>query len=255
MKMPDMISVIKKFDPANPLNSGKVLLGLNIFSMVTAALSNTFAIAIDKEQSAEDKQFLIPAGLLTGVANIGTYFLITDRLIKKFKDNADSFVKSLDDKELTDKAVTYAKSAIEKSEKGFLGTNLFKKSPEYIKDMKKTLFKDENLTQVTDAAKNLYKDHFKGGAGVFGALAGVAISCGILTPIIRDVSAYFVQKHMETKNPSLKNMPYKPYFDPGHLKVSHNQQYQNLQKVPITMKNYMAFTNGNIKSSNGSMTI
>mgnify|MGYP006873163068 CR=1 FL=1 len=60
---------------------------------------------------------------------------------------------------------------------------------------------------------------------------------------------------MEDKNPSLKNMPYKPYFDPGHLKVSHYLQNQNCQKIPITMKNYMAFTNGSANSFSGSLTI
>ena len=73
------------------------------------------------------------------------------------------------------------------------------------------------------------------------------IGCGILTPLIRDTSAYLVQKQMEKRNPNLKDLPYKPYFDPAHLKVSHNLDYVNISKQPLTLKNYMAFTNGSMK--------
>ena len=77
--------VDKLINSLNPnVSSGKTLLVLNALGMAFAALSNTFAAAKDKNTSAEDKKFLIPAGLVTGVANIGIYFGMTKKMIFNF---------------------------------------------------------------------------------------------------------------------------------------------------------------------------
>ena len=101
--------------------------------------------------------------------------------------------------------------------------------------MKNTLLKD---AKPTDYALDLYKNNFKAGAGVLGAFIGAVVGCSILTPVIRDVSAYVVQKIREKKDPELQNKPYKPYFDPAHLKVRYHGK-----KQPLSLKTYMAFTN------------
>ena len=101
----------------------------------------------------------------------------------------------------------------------------------------------------TEAIKE-YKEVMKGCGSVLGAFAGVIIGCGILTPIFRDVSAYFVQKHMEKKNPSLKNKPYKPYFDPAHIKVGYAST-----KQPLNMNTYMAFTRSRNVFPNASLKV
>jgi len=243
--MSKLVSLLQKFNPEIPENAGPTLLALNAGGMILAALSNTFAIAIDKNTKDDEKQFLIPAGLLTGLANIGTYFLVTKKFIDKFEGDATKAVKNMSPENLAKNATELAKKTIDKAQKGFLGTDLFKKSDKYVSAMKETLLKDG---QATQSAKQLYQDKYVAGASVLGAFAGVVVSSGILTPIIRDVSANLVQKMMEEKNPSLKDMPYKPYFDPAHLKVSHNiGLQQNSQKIPLTMKSYMAFTNGTMK--------
>lgn len=265
-----LTNFLNKFNP-DPSNAGKTLLILNTASMIFAALSNTFAIVKDKNTSNEDKKFLVPAGLATGVANIGAYFLMTERIIKKLKGDAREALAKLDDAELTKKATDYALKQVKKAQTGLFETGLFKKSPEYIQSMKETLFESKEVLEegaqtvgealkgnlaeglkegtiaITQEAKNLYKNNLKGGASVLGAFIGAVVGCGIVTPIIRDVSAYFVQKRMESKNPALKEKPYQPYFDPAHLKVSHHNYYTNVKKQPLTMKNYMAFTNGSMQ--------
>ena len=215
---------------SNPEKAGNTLLGLNVLSMILAAASNTFAIAKDKNTSQEDKKFLIPAGVATGVANIGAYFAITRKIIKGLEGTAGKILKGMEDKgTLKDNVLKYVNKSIEKAESG-----LFKKKPEYIKDMKTYLLKDGAPTKE---AISQYKEVVKGCGSVLGAFAGVVIGCGILTPIFRDVSAYFVQKRMEKKNPSLKDAPYRPYFDPSHIKVGYASK-----KQPLNMNTYMAFT-------------
>ena len=83
----------------DPAKAGKTLLGLNAVGIGAAALSNTFAAAVDKDTSAEDKKFLVPAGLATGVANLAIYFTMTtaiiDKLQGKTKYNKDGSIKKV----------------------------------------------------------------------------------------------------------------------------------------------------------------
>lgn len=221
-------------------NAGKSLLLLNALGMVFAAASNTVASAVDKNTSAEDKKFLIPAGVATGVANIGIYYAMTDKLVKKLIVVAGNYVDNLKDTDLAEKAAEFAKSRIAKAEKG-----LFKK-PELAESMKQTFFKNGNVADgITDAAKSLYKSNFRAAAGVAGAFIGAVIGSSMLTPIIRDVSAYFIQKKMEKNNPELANKPYRPYYDPSRVGTGLYNRRQ-----PLSMKSFMAFTNarsGNMK--------
>jgi len=241
----DLTSVINKLDPA-PEKSGGTLIALNILSMILAGLSNTFAAASDKNTSSEDKKFLIPAGLATSVANILAYCAVTLNIKKVLENDADKAYAQMEKQgTLLKNASEYVEKSIKKAEGGLFNTGILKKKPEYIASMKETL-KNADGT-LTQEAKNLYKSSLKGGAGVMGAFAGAVIGCGILTPIIRDVSAYFVQKQMEKKNPELKNVPYKPYFDPAHLKVTHSAMYKNTPKQPLNMNTYMTFTKGSMK--------
>lgn len=248
--MADFAKLLDKFNP-DPSKAGNTLLILNVAGMIFAALSNTFAAATDKNTSKEDKKFLVPAGLATGVANIGAYFAITTKIIDKLagkeevvkdgkviKQATKGFIDTVIEKmekegTLETSAKNLADKAINKAEKGgFLG--LGKKSDEYVSSMKETL-KDDSA-QIA-----LFKDNMKAGAGVLGAFAGAVIGCAIITPIIRDVSAYFIQKKMEKNNPNLKNEPPRPYFDPTHTKVNGN-----LRKLS-SMRDFMISTNGRMK--------
>ena len=201
---------LNQFNP-DPSNAGKTLLILNTASMIFAALSNTFAIVKDKNTSNEDKKFLVPAGLATGVANIGAYFLMTENIIKKLKKDAAVALDNIDEIELTKKSTDYALKQVKKAESGFLNTGLFKKSPELIKSMKETLFESKEVIEegaqgaanalkgdlakavkegsvaITQEAKNLYKNNLQGGASVLGAFIGAVVGCGIVTPIIREI--------------------------------------------------------------------
>ena len=69
----------------DPTKAGNTLLVLNALGMLFAAASDTFAAAIDKNTPADEKKFLIPAGVATGAAKIGLYYLMTDKIIKKLK--------------------------------------------------------------------------------------------------------------------------------------------------------------------------
>lgn len=240
----------------DPSKAGKTLLGLNAVGMAAAAASDTFAAAVDKNTSAEDKKFLIPAGVATGFAKIGIYFTMTTAIINKLQGKvhydkegnitkttvglADKALSAMDESTFNSNALEYTNSVIKKAEKGFLGTGLFKKSKEYVESMKTTL-KDEN--GITQAAKDLYKSNFKAGFGVLGAFIGVIVGSAFLTPIIRDVSAWAIQKRREKNNPELKDKPYQPYFAPavvGNIRRSNKQ--------PLSMKNYMAVAqSGNLK--------
>jgi hypothetical protein len=48
---------------------------------------------------------------------------------------------------------------------------------------------------------------------------------------------------MEKNNPEMKDKPYKPYFEPSRIE---SVRYGNIEtkKQPLSMKSYMAFTNG-----------
>ncbi len=232
--------LLRKCSP-NPKDAGNTLLCLNAIGMLFAAASNTTATAIDKNTRPEDKKFLIPAGVATGVANIGIYFLMTRKLIKYLEKSAANYVDNMGDK-LADKATDFAKRAINKAEKG-----IFKK-PKLAVAMKKAFFENGNLSDsITETAKEAYKDNVKAAASVAGAFAGAVIGCSILTPIIRDVSAYFVQKRMEKNNPDLKNEPHKPYYDPSRVGTG----LYNRKQFP-SMTSYMAFANKNL---NGRMKV
>ncbi len=236
--MSDFLGSLVKF--SDPKQAGKALLYLNVFSTALAAATNTLAAATDKNTSQEDKKFLIPAGIMTGVANIGLYLALTLKVIKAMGKKAENVIKEMEQNgTLEENALKYANNSIKKVE----GAKIFKKSAEYIADMKNYLFKDGKLTQN---ALEEYKGTIKGCASVAGAFIGVIVGYGILSPIIRDVSAYFVQKHMEKKNPKYKEAPYRPYFDPGHFKIGYASK-----KQPLNLNNYMAFTRaksvGNMK--------
>ena len=235
-------SLLKCCNP-DPEKAGKILLVLNALGMVFAAASNTFAASVDKNTSKEDKNFLVPAGAVTGAANIGIYYLMTTKIIDGLKKSAVKAVEKMSPKELSDNTLQYVQKTIAKKENGFLKTGLFKKSPEYIASMKNALIKNGEATQE---AKDLFKTNMKAGAGVLGAFIGAVVGCAVLTPIIRDVSAYFVQKRMEKNNPSLKDKPYRPYFNPTHIGPKW-QQNTHAKKQPLTMTSYMAFTSGNMK--------
>ena len=241
-------SLVKSCTP-DPAKAGKTLLVINALGMVFAALSNTYAAAVDKNTSAEDKKFLVPAGAVTGIANIGVYYLMTDKMIKGLEKSAGTYIADLAQNnapEFAKKASAYIESIVKKAEGGLFGTGLFKKSDDYIKNMKDALCTDGKSVAngITDYAKDLYANHAKSGAGVLGAFAGAVIGCSILTPIIRDVSAWAIQKRREKNNPELKEQPYKPYFEPTRIE-SHRY---GAKKQPLSMKNYMAFANsGNLK--------
>ena len=158
----------------------------------------------------------------------------------------------------------YAIKEIEKAQKGgFLGLK-GKKSKEYLEEMADTFFKTENNSAAdliknnpdktikeifkdispNDYAKKTFQSNVKAGASVLGAFIGAVAGCAIITPIIRDVSAYVVQKQMEKKQPELKEKPYRPYFDPSYLE---SDKYNKVAKQPLSMQSYMSFTNGTLK--------
>ena len=242
----------------DPSKAGKTLLGLNALGMAAAAASDTFAAAVDKNTSAEDKKFLIPAGIVTGIAKIGIYFTMTTAIINKLqgkvKYNEDGSVKKVikgvaDDaleimeqnKTFDDNAIKYTNKVIKKAESGFLGTGLFKKSDKYIADMKATLKDGDN---ITEAAKNLFKSNFKSGFGVLGAFIGAIVGSAFLTPIIRDTGAWAIQKRRENNNPKIQDTSYNPYFATEETK---NSEYST-KKQPLSMQNYMTYTHsGSLK--------
>ena len=249
--MADFSKLLNNLNP-DPKKAGSILLWLNVLGLVFAALSNTFAAATDKNTSPEDKKFLVPAGLATGVANIGAYLAITQKIIDKLagtdakidkktgetiKEATKGFIDNVLDKmegngSLQKHAENFATKAIEKAEKGgFLG--LGKKSSEYVASMKEAL-------SSSDAKEELFKKNMKAGAGVLGAFIGAVVGCAIITPVIRDISAYFIQKKMEKNNPELKNEPPRPYFDPSHVRINSPRKIAN-------MREYMVSTKGSLK--------
>ena len=257
--------LIKTCSP-DPKKAGMTLLVINAMGMIFAALSNTYAAA-DKNTSAEDKKFLVPAGLVTGVANIGLYYAMTVKIIdalqgktKYNKDGSEEYVRGFADtvldymgknrtkdgsKTLLEDAVSKFKdSEIAKAGKNKKGLFSFGyKSPEGVKGAAEAFFNEK-----PDNAINAFKNTFKSGFGVMGAFIGAIVGCAVLTPIIRDVSAYFVQKRMEKNNPEMKNKPYKPYFEPTRIEsVRYGNIDAKAKKQPLSMKSYMAFTNGNMK--------
>ena len=169
---------------------------------------------------------------------------MTDKIIKGLKGSAQNVVDKMSVEELTKNATEFAKNSVAKAQNGFLKTGLFKKSDEYISSMKNTLFKNGDLTgEITQKAKDLYKNNTIAAGGVLGAFIGAVIGCSIITPIIRDVSAYFVQKRMAKKN--VQNITEQPKFDPS--RVGESVFNNSFGAKPMSMKNYMALTGGNMK--------
>lgn len=245
----DPSKVLSKFIGAcnpDPSKAGKTLLVLNALGMLFAAASDTFAAAIDKNTPAEEKKFLVPAGVATGAAKIGLYYLMTNKIIKSLKASAESVVENMGTEELTRNAKDFALNQVKKAETGFMGTGLFKKSAEHVASMKNTLFADGNIKGIiTEKAKKLYKDNTIAAGGVLGAFIGAVVGCALITPIIRDVSAYFVQKGIDKakakKAGNLEETPYyKPYFVTHHGVIGG-------QKQPLSLKNYISSVSGNLR--------
>ncbi len=257
-------TLIKACSPEK--KAGMTLLVINAMGMIFAALSNTYAAAADKNTSAEDKKFLVPAGLVTGVANIGLYYAMTVKIIdalqgktKYNKDGSEEYVRGFADtvldymkknrtkdgsKTLLEDAVSkFTEREIAKAGKNKRGLFSFGyKSPEGVKGAAEEFFTNQ------DNATKAFKNTFKSGFGVMGAFIGAVVGCAVLTPIIRDVSAYFVQKRMEKNNPEMKDKPYKPYFEPTRIEsVRYGNIDAKAKKQPLSMKSYMAFTNGSMK--------
>ena len=243
-------SLLESCSP-NPAKAGKTLLVINALGMVFAALSNTYAAAVDKNTSAKDKKFLVPAGFVTGAANIGLYYAMTTKIIDALqgkiivKDGKEMIKVGLADKVLEYMGKNYdkdGKTLLQAAQEKFVEKEILKagKVSEELKQDAKELLKEGD--GITDKAKELFKKSFKSGFGVAGAFIGAVVGCAILTPIIRDVSAYFVQKRLEKNNPEMKDKPYKPYFEPTRIEsVRYNRRL-------LTLKGYMAFTNkGNMK--------
>ena len=236
----DLAKFVKNFNPEG--KTGNILLVLNAAGMLFAAASNTFAAAADKNTSAEDKKFLVPSGIATGAANIALYYKMTQKIIQNLKSVAQDKVNELEPVELAQKAKDVALARIKKAENGLFNAGLFKKAPEMVQSMKDTLLTKEGGASAI--AIEEFKKKIPDGASVVGAFMGAVIGCAIITPIIRDISAYFVQKGLEKRNPKFKETPYKPYFDPAHIE---SRRYGQFKKQPLTMKNYMAFTNNKLK--------
>ena len=232
--MPDIQKIaldgLKFFSPDK--SAGKTLMILNALSIGFAAASNTFAAAVDKNTSPEDKKFLVPAGAITGFANLGIYFGMTKKMIDFLEgpvaDNVTS--KMIANDTFTKSAEEFTKNQILKARKT--------KSPEFVKSMKETLLNRNG--SITNTARAAYTKNIAKGLGVVGAFIGAIVGCAIITPILRDVSAYAVQKLREKKNPSLQDKPYTPYFDPANI----GPKYGKMNKQPLSMTSYMHFTHG-----------
>ena len=224
--------VLKTLNLINPDKSaGKTLMWLNALGIGFAAASNTFAAATDKNTSAEDKKFLVPAGAVTGLANLGIYFGMTNKLVGYLEKNVADKVKDtmLKNKTFTKGVETFVDGKLLKAQKG---------KQDLFQSMKNTLKNPDG--SVTPAARFLYEKNVSKGLGVVGAFIGAVVGCAIITPILRDVSAYAVQKIREKNNPDLQNKPYMPYFDPTHI----GPRYAKLNKQPLSMTSYMNFTHG-----------
>lgn len=213
-------------------SAGTTLMVLNALGIGFAAASNTFAAATDKNTSAEDKKFLVPAGAFTGLANLGIYFGMTKKLVNYLEGPVANKVTDImtNKKTITDGVETFVINEFAK------GKNSGKKG--LFESMKNTLQNTDG--SVTEAARFKYTKNISKGLGVMGAFIGAVVGCAIITPILRDVSAYFVQKHREKNNPDLLNKPYMPYFDPTHI----GPKYAKLNKQPLSMTSYMNFTHG-----------
>lgn len=229
-----LIDLLKSCNP-DPKKAGKTLLVLNAMGMLFAAASDTFAAAIDKNTPKEEKKFLIPAGVATGVAKIGIYYLMTDKIINGLKNAAGRVVDNMKPEELTKNAKDFALKQVDKAQKG-----LFKKSDDYVKSMKNTLFEGGDIkNSITDAAKQLYKDKTIASGSVLGSFIGAVIGCSLITPIIRDVGAYFVQKMMDKKKGGTSTQEdIKPYLDI----VNSRSLMVTPQFKPMSMSNYMKAT-------------
>ena len=115
------MGLIDKFDPYK--SAGKTLMWLNVLGMLFAAASDTYAAASDKNTSKEDKKFLIPAGICTGVAKIGIYLGMTKKITEKLEgDVFEKVINVMKDKdnpeimsdEFNAKALKFVTGKIEK---------------------------------------------------------------------------------------------------------------------------------------------
>jgi len=213
-------------------STGTTLMVLNALSIGFAAASNTFAAAIDKNTSQEDKKFLVPAGAVTGLANLGIYLGMTKKLVDSLEGPVADLV--IDKMKQND--------TFEKNVKTYVDKKLFNagksKDIKLFDSMKKALVNADGT--ITNEARSKYTLNIGKGLGVVGAFVGAVVGCAIITPILRDVSAYAVQKWREKRNPDLQNKPYLPYFDPTHI----GPKYAKINKQPLSMTSYMNFTHG-----------
>ena len=233
-------------------STGRTLMLLNALSIGFAAASNTFAAAVDKNTSPEDKKFLVPAGGITGLANLGIYFGMTNKLVKclegpiadKVTDKLRANEKALKEASKSGSNIGKIGMTYTKAAENFINKTILKaskKHPQEYVDNMKSILKDAN-GKITAEGRVLFEKNIAKGLGVVGAFIGAVVGCAIITPILRDVSAYCVQKWRERKNPALQNKPYMPYFDPTHIGPKYSKY--KLNKQPLSMTSYMNFTHG-----------
>lgn len=223
---------------------GKALIHMGAAGWFFSALAQLGMIATNENIDKKEKRFLIPQEISDGVINVTLYYTISQG-IKEFgeyvlekgklltKSNAD-FIQKLNptssnlSKSLQELSQIFKKAKLinAKNTSGFSsvieGTINYLKGekteaiealnqlhPELVKNIKNHFeqqSKELNINELKNILKSFNK--FKNGIGVIMAVSGSIMSCNMITPICRNISAnYFQKKLMNHK----KNITPKPH--------------------------------------------
>lgn len=234
---------------------GKSLIHLGALGWFLSAAAQVTMIAKNNDISKKEKEFLIPQEIADGVINVGLYYTICQGIKKGCESLLEnghfmtqkSFKTIMQMKQSPNSVQDFIKAQSElfrfngllkgKKNKGLGNLSSFYKGfiniveNLYDKDKNKAsrrynrIFKEafgyyleeNNIEKTRVFVNRAFKDYklFKNGMGIVAAVGASVLSCNIITPITRNITANHFQKKSLDKNK--KNLPQvqpKPYVLP-----------------------------------------
>ena len=165
-------------------DTAKILIVTGTLGWILSSIAQTAAVLVNSKISSEKKSFLVPQELMDAAVNVGGFFCFT-MLTKKYIGKMAKTGKIAPD-----------------SVRKFLDSH-----PEYKKQVGKLDFNLDKIFENKPEFEKLnesYQSH-KNFVTTMGTLGASIISCNLVTPVIRNITASNVQKTYidMKKNPHL----------------------------------------------------
>lgn len=232
---------------------GKSLIHLGALGWFLSAAAQVTMIAKNDDISRKEKEFLIPQEIADGVINVGLYYTICQGIkkgcesllekghfmtqksfktimqLKQSPNSVQDFIKAQSElfrfKGLLKGNKNKGLGNLSSFYKGFINLidRLYVEDRGIIKynEIFKQAFgyylEQKNIEKTRVFVNRAFKDYnlFKNGMGIVAAVGASVLSCNIITPITRNMTAnYFQKKSIDKNKKNLPQVPPKPYVLP-----------------------------------------